>query len=91
MIDGLAGATTDTYHAHTGTTEGHITMTVNIPDTNPTVRTSAEQRHATARARANARTARTSERRSARRVKYTAQPFDPAALLADLNAEGIAR
>ena len=66
-------------------------MMVNTHDTNPTVRTSAEQRHATARARANARTARTSERRSARRVKYTAQPFDPAALLADLNAEGIAR
>ena len=58
---------------------------------NTTTLTSAEQRHATARARANARTARTSERRSARRVKYTAQPFDPAALLADLNAEGIAR
>ena len=58
---------------------------------NPITLTSAEQRHATARARANARTARTSERRSARRVKYTAQPFDPAALLADLNAEGIAR
>ena len=58
---------------------------------NTTTLTSAEQRHATARARANARTARTSERRSARRVKYTAQPFDPAALLADLNSEGIAR
>ena len=58
---------------------------------NTTTLTSAEQRHATARARANARTARTSERRSARRVKYNAQPFDPAALLADLNAEGIAR
>ena len=58
---------------------------------NTTTLTSAEQPHATARARANARTARTSERRSARRVKYTAQPFDPAALLADLNAEGIAR
>ena len=58
---------------------------------NTTTLTSAEQRHATARARANARTARTSERRSARRVKYTAQPFNPAALLADLNAEGIAR
>ena len=53
--------------------------------------TSAEQRHATARSRANARTARTAERRNARRVKYTAQPFDPAALLADLHAEGIAR
>ena len=56
-----------------------------------TALTSTEQRHATARSRANARAARTSERRSARRVKYTAQPFDPAALLADLNAEGIAR
>ena len=66
-------------------------MMVNTPDTNPTVRTSAEQRHATARARANARTARTSERRSARRAKYAAQPFDPTALLADLHAEGIAR
>lgn len=33
---------------------------------NTTTLTSAEQRHATARARANARTARTSERRSAR-------------------------
>ena len=61
-------------------------MTVNIPDTNPTVRTSAEQRHATARARANART---SERRSARRAKYAAQPFNAQALLADLHAEGI--
>ena len=64
-------------------------MMVNTPDTNPTVRTSAEQRHATARARANARTARTSERRSARRAKYAAQPFDPTTLLADLHAEGI--
>ena len=66
-------------------------MRVNTPDTNPTVRTSAEQRHATARARANARTARTSERRSARRAKYTAQPFNAQSLLADLHAEGIAR
>ena len=66
-------------------------MMVNTPDTNPTVRTSAEQRHATARARANARTARTSERRNARRAKYAAQPFDPTTLLADLHAEGIAR
>ena len=66
-------------------------MMVNTPDTNPTVRTSAEQRHATARARANARTARTSERRSARRAKYAAQPFNAQTLLADLNAEGIAR
>ena len=66
-------------------------MMVNTPDTNPTVRTSAEQRHATARARANARTARTSERRSARRAKYAAQPFNAPALLADLHAEGIAR
>ena len=52
-------------------------MMVNTPDTDPTVRTSAEQRHATARARANARTARTSERRSARRAKYAAQPLTP--------------
>ena len=66
-------------------------MMVNTPDTNPTVRTSAEQRHATARARANARTARTSERRSARRAKYAAQPFNAQALLADLHTEGIAR
>ena len=61
-----------------------------VTQTAPTL-TSAEQRHATARARANARTARTITRRNARRVKYTAQPFDPAALLADLHAEGIAR
>ena len=61
-----------------------------VTQATPTL-TSTEQRHATARARANARTARTSERRNARRVKYTAQPFDPAALLADLNAKGIAR
>ena len=66
-------------------------MMVNPPDTNPTVRTSAEQRHATARARANARTARTSERRSARRAKYAAQPFNAQALLADLHNEGITR
>ena len=58
---------------------------------NTTTLTSAEQRHATARARANARTARTSERRTARRVKYTAQPFDPTALLADLRAERTAQ
>ena len=81
----------DTYTAHTGTNEGPITMMVNTPDTNPTVRTSAEERHATARSRDNARITRTHSRRTARRVKYTAQPFDPAALLADLNAEGIAR
>lgn len=55
----------------------------------PAALTSTEQRHATARARANARTARTAERRNARRVKYTAQPFNPTALLADLHAEGI--
>ena len=66
-------------------------MMVNTPDTNPTVRTSAEHRHATARARANARTARTSERRSARRAKYASQPFNAQSLLADLHAEGIAR
>ena len=53
--------------------------------------TSTEQRHATARARANARTARTSERRKARRAKYAAQPFNAAALLRELNSEGIAR
>ena len=53
--------------------------------------TSAEQRHATARSRANARTARTAERRNARRVKYAAQPFNAQALLADLHNEGIAR
>ena len=61
-----------------------------VTQTTPTL-TSAEQRHATARARANARTARTSERRSARRAKYAAQPFNAHALLADLHAEGIAR
>ena len=66
-------------------------MMVDTPDTNPTVRTSAEQRHATARARANARTARTSERRNARRAKYAAQPFNAHALLADLHGEGITR
>ena len=53
--------------------------------------TAAEQRQATARSRADARAARTSERRTARRAKYAAQPFDPAALLADLHSEGIAR
>ena len=58
---------------------------------NTTPLTSAEQRQATARARANARTARTSERRNARRAKYAAQPFNAQALLADLHAEGIAR
>ena len=58
---------------------------------NTTTLTSAEQRHATARARANARTARTSERRTARRNKYAAQPFDPTALLADLRAERTAQ
>ena len=58
---------------------------------NTTTLTSAEQRHATARARANARTARSSERRNARRAKYAAQPFNAQARLADLNAEGIAR
>ena len=76
----------DTYTAHTGTNEGQITMKVNT-----TTLTSAEQRQATARARANARTARTSERRSARRAKYAAQPFNAQSLLADLHAEGIAR
>ena len=57
----------------------------------PAAITSAEQRHATARTRANARTARTTERRNARRVKYAARPFDAQALLADLQGEGIAR
>ena len=66
-------------------------MIVNTPDTNPTVRTSAEQRHATARSRAGARAARTSERRNARRAKYAAQPFNAQALLADLHGEGITR
>ena len=56
---------------------------------NTTPLTSAEQRQATARSRAGARAARTSERRSARRAKYAAQPFNAQALLADLNAEGI--
>ena len=81
----------DTYTTHTGTNEGPITMMVNTPDTNPTVRTSAEQRHATARARANARTARTSERRSARRNKYAPQPFNAETLLADLRNERTAQ
>ena len=58
---------------------------------NVTTITSAEQRQATSRSRQEARANRTLTRRNARRVKYTAQPFDPAALLADLNAEGIAR
>ena len=58
---------------------------------NTTTLTSAEQRQATSRARQEARTARTSERRSARRAKYTAQPFNAQSLLADLHAEGIAR
>ena len=61
-----------------------------VTQTAPTL-TSAEQRHATARARANARTARTSERRKARRVKYAPQPFNANQLLAELHAEGIAR
>ena len=81
----------DTYTAHTGTNEGPITMMFNTPDTNPTVRTSAEQRHATARARANARTARTSERRSARRNKYAPQPFNAETLIADLRNERTAQ
>ena len=54
-----------------------------------TTLTSSEQRHATARSRAEARTARTSERRKARRAKYTAQPFNAEALMEDLHAEGI--
>ena len=53
--------------------------------------TSSEQRHATARTRAHARTARTIERRNARRNKYAPQPFDPAALMNDLHAERTAQ
>ena len=53
--------------------------------------TSSEQRHATARTRAEARTARTEERRRARRVKYAPQPFNAEALLRELHAEGITR
>ena len=58
---------------------------------NTTTLTSAEQRQATSRSRQEARTARTSERRNARRAKYAAQPFNAQTLLADLHAEGIAR
>ena len=61
------------------------------PDTTPTVRTSAEQRQATARTPQTARANRTLLRREARRNKYAAQPFNAQALLADLHAEGIAR
>lgn len=53
--------------------------------------TSSEQRHATARTRAEARTARTTERRRARRVKYAPQPFNAEALMRELDrlqAEG---
>ena len=64
-------------------------MMVNTPDTDPTVRTSAEQRHATAHTRQTARANRTIARRNARRAKYAAQPFNAQALLADLHAEGI--
>ena len=53
--------------------------------------TSAEQCHATARTRAHARTARTAERRRARRVKYAPQPFNADALLRELNAERTAQ
>ena len=60
---------------------------VNSPD--PATLTSSEQRQATARSRANARAARTSERRKARRAKYTAQPFNAEQLLAALHTEGI--
>ena len=62
---------------------------VNSPNTDTL--TSSEQRHATARARANARTARTSERRRARRAKYAPQPFNAEQLLADLHAKGLTR
>ena len=57
----------------------------------PATLTSSEQRHATARSRANARTTRTSERRNARRVKYAPQPFNAEQLLADLRAERTAQ
>ena len=53
--------------------------------------TPTEQRHVTARSRAEARTARTVERRRARRVKYAPQPFNAAALMRELNAEGAAQ
>ena len=53
--------------------------------------TSSEQRHATARTRANARTARTIEHRNARRNKYAPQPFNADALLRELNAGRIAQ
>ena len=62
---------------------------VNSPNT--TTLTSAEQRHATARSRANARTSRTSERRKARHAKYAPQPFNAEQLLAALHAEGLTR
>ena len=86
VIGGLAGATTDTYTAYTGTNEGQVTTMVST-----TTLTSSEQRHATARSRQSARTARTTERRSARRAKYAAQPFNAQQLLADLNAERTAQ
>ena len=62
---------------------------VNSPNTDTL--TSSEQRHATARTRANARTARTAERRNARRAKYAPQPFNAEQLLADLHAERAAQ
>ena len=57
----------------------------------PSTLTSTEQRHVTARSRAEARTARTVERRRARRVKYAPQPFNADALMRELNAEGAAQ
>ena len=53
--------------------------------------TSSEQRHATARTRAHARTARTIERRNSRRTKYAPQPFNADALMNDLHAERTAQ
>ena len=61
-----------------------------VTQTAPTL-TSAEQRQATSRSRQEARANRTLTRRNARRVKYTAQPFDPTTLLADLRAERTAQ
>ena len=86
VIGGLAGATTDTYTAHTGTNEGQVTTMVST-----TTLTSSEQRHATARSRQSARAERTAARRKARRVKYAPQPFNAVQLLADLNAERTAQ
>ena len=80
VIGGLAGATTDTYTAYTGTNEGQVTTMVST-----TTLTSSEQRHATARSRAHSRIARTTERRTARRNKYAPQPFNADALMRELH------